>query len=96
MGEEDVMVLFIQIFLTTKAFRNGWRYWVIVPWAILGVASMIVGAASVGADPLDIAGLGFLLDLGLVGALAYMSMRERGGYVPGPTDTEPIRFFGRT
>ena len=89
------MVLFIQIFLTTKAFRNGWRYWVIVPWAILGVASTIAGIATVGADPLDIAGLGFVLDLGLVGALGYMSMNERGGYVPGPTDGTPIRFFSR-
>ena len=87
------MLFFIQVFLTGKAFRNGWRYWVIVPWALLGVASTIAGIASAGADPLDIAGLGFVLDLGLVGALAYMSMRERGGYVPGPTDTAPIRFF---
>ena len=89
------MLFMIEVFLTSKAFANGWRYRVIVPWAILGIASMIVGAASVGADPLDIAGLGFLLDLGLIGALGYMSMHERGGYVPGPTDAAPIRMFER-
>ena len=88
------MLLVIQIFLTGKAFRNGWRYWVIVPWTILAAASIIVGIVSVGADPLDVAGLGFVLDLGLIGALVYMTMHERGGYVPEPTDGAPIRFFG--
>ena len=88
------MVFMIQIYLTGKAFRNGWRYWVAVPWGILAAASFIVGFASVGADPLDVAGLAFLLDVGLIGALIYMSMNERGGYVPGPTDTAPARIFG--
>ena len=87
------MLFVIQVYLTGKAFRNGWRYWVIVPWTILAVASLAVGVASVGADPLDIAALGLLLDIGLIGTLVYMSMNERGGYVPGPTGSAPIRFF---
>ncbi len=88
------MLLAIQIFFSFKAFKSGWRFWVLLPWALMLAASITMGNAAAVADLLDIMALGFLLDLGLIGILVYMATHERGGFVPGPTDTAPARILG--
>ena len=88
------MLFAIQVFFTYKAFESGWRFWVLVPWALMLAVSITVGSAAAGAETIDIAGVGFLLDLVLAGVLVYMARHDRGDRVDIPADiAPPVRFF---
>ena len=73
------MILGLQIYCTIRAFRNGWRLRVLLPWVITFATSFVLGALLVLADgdQFDLAATGFLLDLGLLGVLGYMARHAR-------------------
>ena len=81
------MILGLQIYCTVRAFRNGWRLRVLLPWVITFATSFVLGALLVVADgdQFDLAAAGFLLDLGLLGVLGYMARHE---HVDDGTPTE--------
>lgn len=85
------MILGLQIYFTIRAFRNGWRLRVLLPWVVVFAGSFVLGAVLVlaDADQFDLAAAGFLLDLGLLGILGYMAKHEHGEEV-GPSEVPSI------
>ena len=68
------MLLIIEILLTIKAYKNGWRAWAIMPPAIGLIAGMAIGASQYGANlgpfaylPLDLL---LIVVLGIMTAVA--------------------------
>ena len=69
------MLLAIQIYFTFKAFKNGWRSRVLIPWAIMAVTAFVVGMMTAGLpmEPVDAILASLPVDLGLIFALRHMA-----------------------
>jgi hypothetical protein len=97
--------LIIEICLTCKAWKKGWKGWALLPMAIgLGSAFMlgvVIGAN--GGDPAAAFGIGLLIDVSIIVALAVMVAKApqtlatkndddvREGHVAGvATDSERV------
>jgi hypothetical protein len=73
------MLLVLEIWLTVKAWRAGWRGWALVPWAVGLVA--VVALAGIGGDPTSAEDgsivMSLFVDLALIATLAVMSRGRR-------------------
>jgi hypothetical protein len=85
------MLLILEIWLTVKAWRNGWRGWALLPMgAVMGIAFLIgmaVGAA--GGSVKEAYPVVLLIELTGVGALIRMAIRPpRPAQQPVPLAVE--------
>lgn len=77
-----MVLLFIEIGLAVKAWRNGWKAWALLPLAsqvALGLFAGVVVAASgaSGDQSVGLAAVGLLIDLLGVGVTGWMASRTR-------------------
>ncbi len=72
-----MITLLIEIGLTCKAWKKGWKGWALAPMVIGFVCAFLLGMAigANGGDPESAMGIGLLIDLSVIVALAIMSAK---------------------
>lgn len=77
-----MITLALEIYFGVKAFKNGWRWRVLLPVGFAMVAGIFVGIATAVTDGsiTDTLPLMLMVDIGLIGVLAGMATRPRHGH----------------
>jgi len=72
-----MITLLIEIGLTCKAWKRGWKGWALTPMVVGFVCALLLGMAiGAGGGDVDAAlGVGLLIDLSVIVALAIMSAK---------------------
>jgi CHASE2 domain-containing sensor protein len=81
--------LAFEIYFSIKAFRNGWRARVFIPWAVMLATSFVIGfaAALEGQVISPLNPIAILLEVGLIVVLAYMAKHAPERYPTLELDT---------